>query len=60
MFYGSGAGVFAGRGIVSQVFLEGGTMLAGICSVLWSGTVSCEHMITCTFADRLEDLHRRL
>jgi hypothetical protein len=38
---GSRMCVFAGRGMVSQLSSGGGTMLAGICSVLCSGTVSC-------------------
>jgi hypothetical protein len=33
--------VIAGRGMVSQLSSEGGTVLAGICSVLCSGIVSC-------------------
>jgi hypothetical protein len=32
---------FGGRGILSQLSSEGGTRLAGICSVLWSAIVSC-------------------
>jgi hypothetical protein len=35
---------FAGRGMVSQLSSEGGTMLAGICSVLWSGMSLVTHM----------------
>jgi hypothetical protein len=33
--------VGGGLGIVSQLSSEGGPMLAGISSVLWSGIVSC-------------------
>jgi hypothetical protein len=33
--------VFGGRGIVSQLSSERGTILAGVCSVIWSGIVSC-------------------
>jgi hypothetical protein len=46
--------VFARRGKVSQLSLEVGTMLAGICSVLWPGIVSCKPHSTLLFAPVLE------
>jgi hypothetical protein len=38
--------VLGGRGIVSQISSEGGTMFAGISSVLWAGDVSCNTHLT--------------
>jgi hypothetical protein len=42
--------------MVLQLSLEGGSMLAGICSVHWPGIVSCDTQSSVTSQCRVKDL----